>query len=67
MVQSVQSTLLQLNCDAIRYYRFNAGLDLCEDLFDAASTEYAACREKVVEKNPGCAGDIARSASSSGD
>jgi len=49
------------------YYRFNAGLDLCEDLFDAASKEYAACHEKVVEKNPGCTGDIARPAFSAGD
>lgn len=46
-------------------YRFNAGLDLCENLFDLASKEYAACREKVVEKNAGCARDITRPAYSS--
>jgi len=49
------------------YYRFEAGLDLCEDLFDAASKEYVACRAKVVEKNPGCAGDIASPALKSGN
>ena len=49
------------------FYRFNAGLDLCEDLFDAASIEYAACLEKVMEKNPGCAEDIPRPAFSSKD
>jgi hypothetical protein len=49
------------------YYRFDAGLDLCEDLFDQASAEYAACLEKVVENNPACAPDISRSASGAGD
>jgi hypothetical protein len=49
------------------YYRFNAGLDLCEDLFNAASVELAACREKVAERNPGCAGEITRPASSTAD
>ena len=44
------------------YYRFNGSLDLCEALFDAASKEYAACVEKVVEMNPGCARDITRPA-----
>ena len=42
------------------FYRFDAGMDLCEDLFGAVSPELAACRDKVVEKNPGCAGDIMR-------
>jgi len=45
------------------YYRYDAGLDLCEDLFDKASAAYAACLEKVMEKNPACAPDISRSAS----
>ena len=41
------------------FYRFDAGLDLCEDLFDLTSPEYAECRDIVVEKNPSCSGDIA--------
>ena len=49
------------------YYRFDAGLDLCEDLFDRKSTEYAACRKKVVEKNPGCTSDVARPVPMSGN
>lgn len=48
------------------YYRYDAGLDLCEDLFDKASAEYAACLEKVVASNPACAPDINRSASRPG-
>ena len=49
------------------YYRFDAGLELCGDLFDSASPDYAACRERVVEKNPGCAGGLARPAHNAGD
>jgi hypothetical protein len=45
------------------YYRYDAGLDLCEDLFDKTSAEYAACLEKVVASNPACAPDISRAAS----
>jgi len=48
------------------YYRYDAGMDLCEDLFDKGSAENAACLEKVVEKNPACAPDIGRSASGPG-
>ena len=48
------------------YYRYDAGMDLCEDLFDKGSAENAACLEKVVEKNPACAPDISRSASGPG-
>lgn len=67
LLRQGQSAQHQATAMQACYYRFNAGLDLCEDLFDAASAEYAACRAKVVEKNPGCAGDIARPAFSSGD
>ena len=42
------------------YYRYDAGIDLCEDLFEPYSTELAACRNKVAQKNPGCAADILR-------
>ncbi len=55
--QSAQQRIMAMQAC---YYRFDAGLELCEDLFDSASSEYAACSEKVVEKNPGCAGDLAR-------
>ncbi len=49
------------------YYRFDAGLELCGDLFDSTTPDYIACREKVVEKNPGCAGDLARPVHNAGD
>lgn len=42
------------------YYRLNAGMDTCGDLFAAGSGELRACREKVVARNPGCARDVAR-------
>ena len=44
------------------YYRYDGGLDLCDRLFDATTKKHAACVETVVEMNPGCAAEIARSA-----
>jgi hypothetical protein len=48
------------------YYRLSAGMETCEDLFAAGSTELRACRERVFERNPGCAGDVARPGPGSG-
>lgn len=49
------------------YYRLQAGLELCDDLFDTVSAEIAACRKLVVEKNPACARDVDISEVRSGD
>ncbi len=67
LLRQQQSASQRVTAMQACYYRFDAGMELCEDLFASASTEYAACREKVMEKNPGCAGDLARPAHSSGD
>jgi len=53
--QSVEQRVIAMQAC---YYRFNAGLDLCEALFEAASPEHAACVDKVVELNPACADDL---------
>ena len=60
LLRQQASTRNRLSAMQACYYRLNAGLDLCEDLFDTATKEYAACLEKVGEKNPGCAGDAIR-------
>ena len=73
-LQEEQTRLLRQQGDARHrvtamqacYYRYDAGMDLCDDLFDKGSAEYAACLERVVEKNPACAPDISRSASGPG-
>ena len=44
------------------HYRYAAGIETCADLFDTGSVELAACNERVRERNPGCADDVARSA-----
>ena len=36
------------------YYRTVGGMELCEDLFEAGSTDYARCEVLVKERNPGC-------------
>ncbi len=43
------------------YYRLDAGLDLCDDLFAARSQEHTACHAKVTQKNPACARDVRQS------
>lgn len=67
LLRQQQSSQHQITAMQACYYRFNGGLDLCEQLFDVSSKKYAACVEKVVEMNPGCAGDIARPGLSSKD
>jgi hypothetical protein len=56
----------QLTAMQACYYRLNAGMDTCEDLFVAGSGELRSCREKVIERNPGCARDVARPEAGSG-
>ena len=48
------------------YYRLSAGMETCEDLFAVGSTELRSCRDKVLERNPGCARDVVRPALGSG-
>ena len=48
------------------YYRLSAGMETCEDLFAVGSTELRSCRDKVLERNPGCARDVARPEPSGG-
>jgi len=67
LLRQQQSAQHRFTAKQACYYRFNGGLDLCEGFFDVASKEYAACFEKAVELNSGCAGDIAKPAFSSGD
>lgn len=40
------------------YYRLSAGMETCEDLFAVGSTEFQSCRDKVLERNPGCAREV---------
>lgn len=42
------------------YYRLSGSMETCEDLFDFDSTELQSCQDKVIERNPGCARDLAR-------
>lgn len=42
------------------YYRLSAGMETCEDLFTVGSIKFQSCRDKVLERNPGCARDAAR-------
>lgn len=48
------------------YYRLSAGMETCEDLFAVASIELQSCRDKVLERNPGCAQDVVRREPGSG-
>jgi len=48
------------------YYRLSAGIETCEDLFAVGSTELQSCRDKVTERNSGCAQDVARPESGGG-
>lgn len=54
------STQHQVTAMQACYYRLSAGIETCEDLFATESSEYAACHETVVERNPGCALDVSR-------
>ncbi len=59
LLRQQQTAQHQITAMQACYYRFNGGLDVCDSLFDASSREHAACIEKAVELNPGCATDIA--------
>ena len=48
------------------YYRLSASMETCEDLFADETTEFRSCRDKVLERNPGCARDLARPGLGSG-
>jgi len=64
-----QQTMQRQQVSAMQacYYRFDAGLDLCDDLFAEASPELVACHEKVAQKNPACAQDVRPSRPLRGD
>ena len=62
ILRKQDSELRQITQRQACYYRYDAGIDLCEDLFEPSSTELAACRKRVAQKNPGCAADILRAA-----
>jgi hypothetical protein len=48
------------------YYRLTAGIETCDDLFEPETTEHARCQSSVLERNPGCASDVARPSPRSG-
>ncbi len=58
LLQQQQSVQQRITAMQACYYRFNAGLDLCEDLFEAESPQHAVCVYKVMEHNPACAQDL---------
>ena len=44
----------QVSAGQACYYRTVGGMELCDDLFEAGSTDYARCEGLVQERNPGC-------------
>lgn len=48
------------------YYRLGAGMETCRDLFGPGSSEFAACHEKVAERNSGCSLESPRAKAQSG-
>ena len=66
LMRQQQSAQRRVTSRQACFYRFDAGMDLCEDLFDAASPELTVCRDRVVKKNSGCASDIMRLNANSG-
>lgn len=66
LLRQQQSAQHRVTAKQACYYRYDGGLDLCDRLFDTTSREHAACAETVVDMNPGCAEDIARSTTKSG-
>jgi hypothetical protein len=54
LLRQNQSAQHQVTAMQACYYRLNGGLDLCEGLFDSASSDHSACVKKAFELNPGC-------------
>ncbi len=60
LLRQQQASQQQFTAMQACYYRYQGGLDICENLFDAESREYSACFKKAIELNPGCSAEFAR-------
>jgi len=66
LLREQASVQYQITAMQACYYRLSAGMETCEDLFADASAEFRSCRDKVLERNPGCAREVALPQSGSG-
>lgn len=53
-LRSQANASYQVSASQACYYRTVGGMELCEDLFETDSTDYARCAGLVKDRNPGC-------------